>query len=106
MIREDVLYLDWVPVIHESRFKLWLHNTGNIETIKEFETLEPPVTILVGLDLKTGKIVWLVAESSLIPDFSHPHLLGICGQREEGSLFFKAQSITPSDQRPGPGGGQ
>jgi len=91
MIREEVLYLDWVPVIHESRFKLWLHNTGNITTIKEFETIEPPATILVGLDLKTGKRVWLVANTELMPE--KPGILAICGSKEDDSMFFKAQSI-------------
>ena len=95
--RESDFFLDWVPDVHAGRFRGFLHNTGNILSIRVFESIEPPATLLVGPDLKTGKPVWLSMDGAVAP--KQWGVLAVCGQwtkDEDGtnSILFQASSVS------------
>jgi hypothetical protein len=91
IITESTFFLDWVPVVHKGRLDLSLHNTGNISTIQEFETLEAPVTLLVGMNLQNGTTVWLAAPADQMP--AEYGVLGVCGQRRPGERILRATKV-------------
>jgi hypothetical protein len=98
VIRESVLALDWVPMVHLGRFRMWVHNLPNDEAISEFTRIEAPATIIYNYEEETGKPTWLVANSNLIPEQNG--ILGVCGnfstnpnQRVQDYRFFYASSV-------------
>ncbi len=94
--RESDFFLDWLPDIHAGRFRDFLHNTGNLSSIRIFESIEPPTTLLVGPDLKTGEQVWLAVDGAIMPQGWG--VLAVCGKwapDKDGtdSILFQAKSV-------------
>ncbi|NMB54507.1 MAG: hypothetical protein GYA15_07365 [Leptolinea sp.] len=78
LIRESVLQLDWLPEYHYGRYKVFIHNLPNEEAFTILEKMEPPATLLLGYDISTGKRVWLLARTELMPQEYGD--LQICGK--------------------------
>jgi hypothetical protein len=78
VIKEDVLQLDWMPEFHQSRFRRWVHGLTDARAAAEFEQIQAPVTVMTGIDLRTQRLVWLVAAQELLPETYG--LLAVCGQ--------------------------
>lgn len=92
--REAEFFLDWTPDVHAGRFRDFLHNTGNLGTVRVFERIEPPATILLGPDLETGRKVWLVMDGPIAPQ--QWGILAVCGHpvKDPGGetvLFWAAE---------------
>jgi hypothetical protein len=77
LIREDVLQLDWLPEFHFGRYKTFIHNLPNQESIEVLSQVEPPATLLLGYDIPSDERVWLLARTEQMPD--HYGMLQICG---------------------------
>lgn len=78
LIRESVLQLDWLPEFHYGRYKVFIHNLPNEEAFTILEKVEPPATLLLGYDIPTGKRVWMLASTDLLPRQSG--ILQVCGK--------------------------
>jgi hypothetical protein len=82
-----------VPHIRERD----LRNTTQLTELKDhMDRVSAGHTMLNGYDLKTGRIVWLIAPSDLLPP--PPRLLEICGHRSPDALprqygFFYADTV-------------
>ncbi len=92
IIPESQFALDWTPVVHQGRYRLFLHNVGNINRILEFEKLEAPMMLMVGPDVRSGARVWLAADPSKMPE--PPALIGICGYKAAGEKILHAETVT------------
>jgi len=77
LIREDVLQLDWLPEFHFGRYKIFIHNLPNDETIQILSQVEPPATLLLGYDIPTGNKVWMLARTDQMPD--KYGIIQVCG---------------------------
>jgi hypothetical protein len=96
IIRESVVKLDWLPDFHESRFTWYIHNLPQNDVIAELKKLRAPLTILSGDELKTGRGIWVFADTPMIP--SQNGILGVCGNWDittdiNAARFFKATSM-------------
>lgn len=77
LIREDVLQLDWLPEFHYGRYKVFIHNLPNDESIAILSKVEPPATLMLGYDITTGKRVWMLTGTEKMPqDYG---ILQMCG---------------------------
>ncbi len=92
IIPESRFALDWTPVVHQGRYRLFLHSVGAINRILEFEKLEAPMTLMVGPDVRSGARVWLAADPSKMP--TAPALIGVCGYRASGKKILHAETVT------------
>lgn len=81
LIRESVLQLDWLPEFHYGRYKIFIHNLPNDEAINILSQVEPPATLMLGYDITTGKRVWLLSPTDLMP--GNYGILQICGKYYE-----------------------
>jgi hypothetical protein len=81
LIREDVLQLDWLPEFHYGRYKVFVHNLPNDESIAILEKVEPPATLMLGYDIPSGKRVWMFTGTEKMP---HQYgILQMCGKFSE-----------------------
>jgi hypothetical protein len=78
LIREDVLQLDWLPEFHYGRYKIYIHNLPNDESIDILGKVEPPATLMLGYDIPTGNKVWLLAGTDQMP--SKFGVIQLCGK--------------------------
>jgi hypothetical protein len=78
LIRESVLQLDWLPEFHYGRYKVFIHNLPNEEAFTILEKVEPPATLLLGYDIPTGKRVWMLAPTDMLP--RQYGILQVCGK--------------------------
>lgn len=77
LIREDVLQLDWLPEYHYGRYKMFIHNLPNDESIAILSKVEPPATLMLGYDIATGKRAWVLTGTEKMPQ--EYGILQICG---------------------------
>lgn len=78
LIREGVMQLDWLPEFHYGRYKVFVHNLPNEEAFTILEKVEPPATLLLGYDIPSGKRVWLLTSTEMMP--KSYGILNICGK--------------------------
>ncbi len=67
LIREEVLQLDWLPEFHFGRYKVFIHNLPNDESIAILSKVEPPATLMLGYDIPTGKRAWILTGTEKMP---------------------------------------
>lgn len=67
LIREEVLQLDWLPEFHFGRYKVFIHNLPNDESIAILSKVEPPATLMLGYDITTGKRAWILTGTEKMP---------------------------------------
>jgi hypothetical protein len=77
LIREDVLQLDWLPEFHYGRYKMFIHNLPNDESIAILSKLEPPSTLMLAYDIPTGNRVWVLTGTEKMPQ--NYGILQMCG---------------------------
>ncbi|BCY16901.1 hypothetical protein hrd7_07500 [Leptolinea sp. HRD-7] len=77
LIREDVLQLDWLPEFHFGRYKVFIHNLPNDESIAILSKVEPPATLMLGYDITTGKRAWILTGTEKMPQ--EYGILQMCG---------------------------
>ncbi len=77
LIREEVLQLDWLPEFHFGRYKVFIHNLPNDESIAILSKVEPPATLMLGYDITTGKRAWILTGTEKMPQ--EYGILQICG---------------------------
>lgn len=103
IIEEYIMQMDWIPDVHNGRFRWYLHSMPHYDAIEEIENhVSPPATILNGLDLRTGEDYIIIGETTQFPDQSGS-VLGICGTRSDNpkvadNHFFFATSIVSVSQ--------
>lgn len=68
IVKDDSLILNWVPNIHQSKFRLKAHNICCGDNIKFFESLSAPVTLFTSLEYYYGNIKYFViADTDSLP---------------------------------------
>jgi hypothetical protein len=68
IVKDDSLILNWVPNIHQSKFRLKAHNICCEDNIKFFESLSAPVTLFTSLEYFYGNIKYFViADTDSLP---------------------------------------
>ena len=78
IVEDRQVSLDWVPDIHQARFRTKVHNICCADDIAFFESLSAPVSIFTSLDRDTGDAKYFViAATSLLPE--KPGWLHLCG---------------------------
>jgi hypothetical protein len=78
LIREDVLQLDWLPEFHYGRYKRFIHNLPNDESIAILGKVEPPATLMLGYDIPSGKRAWMLTGTEKMP--REYGILQMCGK--------------------------
>jgi hypothetical protein len=78
LIREDVLQLDWLPEFHYGRYKMFVHNLPNDESIAILSEVEPPSTLMLGYDIATGRRAWVLTGTEKMPRDNG--ILQMCGK--------------------------
>lgn len=80
----------YIPNLRISDFKSnlkRLEQTDYVETAKELGKLGANTTLRNTTDIKSGKLVWLISESRLIPKESG--IVGVCGRQTTNSAIFE-----------------
>lgn len=77
LIRENVLQLDWLPEFHFGRYKVFIHNLPNDESIAILSKVEPPATLMLAYDIATGKRAWILTGTEKMPQ--EYGILQMCG---------------------------
>ena len=80
--REDQFFQDWLPRYHVVSYIFNLHNMPYYNLIDELEAYAiPPLTVINGLDLKTGRQFYLLAHYYYLEGGqAQPELMAACGQ--------------------------
>ena len=68
IVKDDLIILDWVPNIHQSRFGLGVHNICCENDIKLYKSLSAPITIFTSTDPFSGnKLYSIIADTDSLP---------------------------------------
>lgn len=68
IVRDDLLILDWVPNIHQSKFRADVHNICCEDNIRFFESLSAPITIFTSLEYYYGnQHYFVIADTDSLP---------------------------------------
>jgi hypothetical protein len=107
--KEHVLFLDWVPRLHESRFEKNLHSVGAQNLIEGFYELEAPLTLFPAIDYTAwesnrGRSAWFIINHQQLPITSlvkpgRSSRLRLCGyetRRGAFRFFFVTQVLEPT----------
>lgn len=65
--KQGLSFLDWMPNFHTGQFRENAHSLASIELIQWAESLEPPTTLFLSLDLHTNQKVLVVFNTEAIP---------------------------------------
>lgn len=65
--KQGLPFLDWMPNFHAGQFRENAHSLASIELIQWAESLEPPTTLFLSLDLQTDQKVLVVLKTESLP---------------------------------------
>jgi hypothetical protein len=71
--KQGMSFLDWMPNFHAGQFRENAHSLASIELIQWAESLEPPTTLFLTLDLQTNQKVLAVLKTEAIPSTGETH---------------------------------
>jgi hypothetical protein len=98
IIQDDLDTLDWVPNIHQSKFRTDIHAICCKDDIAYFKNLSAPTTVFTALDNKNAEIkYYAITEPSKLPP--QKQWIKLCGKVKkeyeyaEGGGFFYPDSI-------------
>lgn len=101
IMEDSQVSLDWVPDIHQARFRTKVHNICCEDDIAFFESLSAPVTIFTSLEKNSGNAKYFViVDTRLLP--AQPGWLHLCGTvsdiygKPAAQGFFYPQKIVPN----------
>lgn len=80
LLKESILYLDWLPYFHESRFIKNLHNL-TYSTVKAFEKVNAPALVTSTINLQNGQAAILIFPDESFFNYKYP--IQICGQWDD-----------------------
>lgn len=82
LVANHAVKRSYIPNIRIGDFKnslKRLYKSDYVETAKELAKLSPNTTLRNTTDIKSGKLVWLIANSNLIPK-EKGNIVGVCGR--------------------------
>ena len=78
IVKDDLIILDWVPNIHQSKFRSNVHNICCEDDIKFFASLSAPITIFTSLEYYSrDNKYYVIADTVSLP--KEKEWLQICG---------------------------
>ncbi len=80
VLRESVVFLDWMPNFHASVFRRNAHDLADSHLIGTLTSVNPPRTLFYSLDLEANSEALVVAQSGALPQYGIPARL--CGYWE------------------------
>jgi len=91
IVKDDSPISNWAPNIHQSKFRLKVHNICCEDNIKFFESLTAPVTLFTSLEYSYGNIKYFViADADSLPkDFVGLLKMFIIVHQPMGSFILK-----------------
>jgi hypothetical protein len=105
LVADDAIKRSYVPNLRIGDFRSGLDswrkssNFSRSEIAKELAKIPPNSTLTNQIDLKNGEIVWVIADTNLIP--KQTGVVGVCGTpttnlaaKKYGIFLFYADSMT------------
>jgi hypothetical protein len=65
--RQSLSFLDWMPNFHTGQFRENAHSLANQKLTRWAESLEPPISLFLTLDFRTGQKVLVVLPTQTTP---------------------------------------
>lgn len=81
--RENVVFLDWIPSFHISKFRRNSHSLADANLIQAMPSITPASTLFYTLDFQTNGEVLVIIKTDKLP--KPGQLLSICGQWDNDS---------------------